>query len=94
MKLKPVAAALLGAAMLAAASGCDFSDFGREDMLRPPKTMGDEAEIEKLIAENAPGGSTRKYPKRGANRSSTATTPKRRSPSSATRTAQAASICL
>ena len=69
MKLKPVAAALLGAAMLAAASGCDFSDFGREDMLRPPKTMGDEAEIEKLIAENAPGGYTLKYPKSGANRS-------------------------
>lgn len=69
MKRKPIAAMLLGAAVMMAASGCSLADLGKEDMLRPPKTMGDEAEIEKLIAKTASGGYTLKYPKSGGNRS-------------------------
>ena len=48
MKLR-VPAAILGACMLLSANGCSFLELGLDDALRPPKTMGDEAEIEKLI---------------------------------------------
>ena len=69
MNFKPLFAAVLGAAVLFAASGCDITDLSKEDMLRPPKTMGDEAEIEKLISKTAAGGYTLKYPKSGSYRS-------------------------
>ena len=41
MKLKSVAAAALGAALLCLTAGCSITDIGKEDLLRPPKTMGD-----------------------------------------------------
>ena len=69
MKLKSVAAAALGAALLCLTAGCSVSDIGKEDLLRPPKTMGDEAEIEALISKAAPHGYTLKYPKNGNYRS-------------------------
>ena len=69
MKLKAVIAAMLGAALMCAASGCDITDLSKEDMLRPPKSIGDEEEIEKLISDTASGGYTLKYPKSGSNRS-------------------------
>ena len=69
MRLKSVAAAVLGAAVLCCAGGCSITDLGRDDMLRPPKTMGDEAEIEQLISKTASGGYTLKYPKSGNYRS-------------------------
>ena len=69
MKLKSVAAAALGAALLCCAGGCSITDIGKEDLLRPPKTMGDEAEIEALISKAAPNGYTLKYPKNGSYRS-------------------------
>ena len=46
MSLKKIAAAAMAAIMTAALCGCDFNDLGSDGMLRPPKTMGDEAEIE------------------------------------------------
>ncbi len=69
MKLKSVAAAALGAALLCLTAGCSITDIGKEDLLRPPKTMGDEAEIEALISKTAPNGYTLKYPKSGNYRS-------------------------
>lgn len=50
-------------------SGCSITDFGIDSLLRPPKTMGDEAEIEQLIAKTAENGYTLKYPKSGTYRS-------------------------
>ncbi len=69
MKLKAAAAALLGAVLLSATGGCSITDLSKDDMLRPPKTMGDEAEIEKLISKTAKGPYTLKYPKSGSYRS-------------------------
>ena len=51
MKLK-LTAALLGAVVLVSAGGCNFMELSLEDALRPPKTMGDEAEIEQLIRDH------------------------------------------
>ena len=68
MKFK-LTAALLGAVVLVSASGCNFMELSLEDALRPPKTMGDEAEIEQLISDSAKGGYTLKYPKNGNYRS-------------------------
>ena len=68
MKLR-VPAAILGACMLLSANGCSFLELGLDDALRPPKTMGDEAEIEKLISESAKGSYILKYPKNGNYRS-------------------------
>lgn len=61
--------ALLGAALLLTLGGCDFSDLSSDSMLRPPKTMGDEAEIEQLISASADGDYILKYPKSGSYRS-------------------------
>ena len=69
MKRRLTAAAALGAALLLSAGGCDITNLSKEDMLRPPKTMGDEAEIEKLISKTAKGPYTLKYPKSGSYRS-------------------------
>lgn len=69
MKWKSAVAAVLSAVLMAAASGCSITDFGTDEMLRPPKTMGDEAEIEQLISKSAPNGYTLKYPKNGSYRS-------------------------
>ncbi|MEE1218785.1 MAG: hypothetical protein U0L20_02560 [Ruminococcus sp.] len=51
------------------ACGCDITDFGTENLLRPPKAMGDEAEIEQLISATAKKGYVLKYPKSGNYRS-------------------------
>ncbi len=68
MKLKK-AAAVISAAVILCLSGCNIADLSFEDSLRPPKTMGDEAEIEKLISDTAKGKYTLKYPKSGSYRS-------------------------
>lgn len=52
-----------------ALGGCNFSGLAEHDLLRPPRTTGDEAEIENLILQTAPGGYTLKYPKNGTHRS-------------------------
>lgn len=70
MKLKAViSAVLIGILSVAALGGCDIPDIGTDNLLRPPKTMGDEAEIEQLIADTAKNNYTLKYPKNGNNRS-------------------------
>ena len=68
MKLR-IPAAVLGACMLFSAGGCSFLELSLDDALRPPKTMGNEAKIEKLISDSAKGGYTLKYPKNGNYRS-------------------------
>lgn len=67
MKQLKIAAALCAATMLL--GGCSGLEPGFEDILRPPKAMGDEAEIEKLISDAAGTGYTLKYPKSGSYRS-------------------------
>lgn len=70
MKLKAVlSATILSAFIITSASGCSLTDFSSESLLRPPKTTGDEAEIEQLIADCAENGYTLKYPKSGNYRS-------------------------
>ncbi len=69
MKLKKILAILLCAAILFGTCGCNIIGFSKDDMLRPPKTMGDEAEIEQLISGAASDGYTLKYPKSGNYRS-------------------------
>ena len=53
MKVKAVISAALLCAFAISASGCDGADIGTDNLIRPPKTVGDEAEIEQLIAETA-----------------------------------------
>lgn len=70
MKIKNVLSAFLIAALIVvSAAGCDITDVGSESLLRPPKTMGDEAEIEQLISDTAKNSYTLKYPKSGSYRS-------------------------
>ncbi len=70
MKLKTVLSAVtLGAIFISSAGGCNITDFSSDNLLRPPKTMGDEAEIEQLIADTAKDEYTLKYPKSGNYRS-------------------------
>ncbi len=70
MKLKTLAASiLLGAALIFSAGGCSITDFSTDSLLRPPKAMGDEAEIEQLISDTAESSYTLKYPKNGNYRS-------------------------
>lgn len=70
MKLKAVLSAVVfGTIILSSASGCNLTDFSTDSLLRPPKTMGDEAEIEQLIADTATRDYTLKYPKSGNYRS-------------------------
>lgn len=70
MKIKNVLSVFLIAALFAvSAVGCDITDVGSDSLLRPPKTMGDEAEIEQLISDTANNGYTLKYPKNGSYRS-------------------------
>lgn len=68
MKLTKTAA-VFSAAVILTLGGCNIADMSFEDSLRPPKTMGDEAEIEKLISDAADGNYILKYPKSGSYRS-------------------------
>ena len=65
MKVKAVISAALLCAFAISASGCDGADIGTDNLIRPPKTVGDEAEIEQLIADTAGSGYTLRYPKSG-----------------------------
>ena len=69
MKLRKAMAAVMAAAISFAFVGCDINDLSSDNLLRPPKTMGDEAEIEQLIAQTANEDYTLKYPKSGNYRS-------------------------
>ena len=53
MKAKSVISTLMLCALALSASGCDGADLGTDNLIRPPKTVGDEAEIEQLIADTA-----------------------------------------
>lgn len=59
-------ATVLSAVML---GGCSIADFGTENLLRPPKAMGNEAAIEQIIADSTKDKYTLKYPKSGSYRS-------------------------
>lgn len=63
------AIALLSVFLSVSLCGCSLTDVGSNGLLRPPKAMGDEAEIQQLIASAAKGEYTLKYPKSGSNRS-------------------------
>ena len=70
MKLKQaVTAAIIGTICAATLCGCDITDLATENLLRPPKTMGNEAAIEQLIADSSNNKYTLKYPKSGSYRS-------------------------
>ena len=56
MKIKKLISALVLGSMLVGLSGCNITDFSAENLLRPPKAVGDEAEIEQLIAKTADSG--------------------------------------
>ena len=70
MKLKTVLSAVICSALsLSVLSGCNVIGSDADSLLRPPKSMGDEAEIEELISKTASNGYTLKYPKSGSYRS-------------------------
>lgn len=50
-------------------SGCNITELGGDNMLRPPMAMGSEAAIEQLIADSTNNKYILKYPKNGNNRS-------------------------
>ena len=50
MKIKKLISTLVLGSMLVGLSGCNITDFSAENLLRPPKAVGDEAEIEQLTA--------------------------------------------
>lgn len=67
MKFKPLLlAAAIGASSIL--GGCSLS-FNDSELLRPPKTTGREAEIQKLIEDTAGGDYMLKYPTSGQYRS-------------------------
>lgn len=49
--------------------GCDITELGGDNLLRPPMAMGTEAAIEQLIADSTNNKYILKYPKSGNNRS-------------------------
>lgn len=65
---KTIAAAVLSASMLLL-SGCASSGFDNTNLLRPPRTTGDKAQIQEIIEEKAGRDYTLKYPKNGSYRS-------------------------
>jgi len=67
MKLKK-SLLLLSVATTVALSGCTFS-FSSADLIHPPKTVGNEAEIQQLIDKSAGDGYMLKYPQSGEYRS-------------------------
>ena len=69
MKSGAVISAVLLCTLALSASGCDSAVIGTDNLIRPPKTVGDEAEIEQLIADTAGSVYTLKYPKSGSYRS-------------------------
>ncbi len=70
MKLKAVLSAVICSALsLSTLCSCNVIGSDADSLLRPPKSMGDEAEIENLISETAPNGYIFKYPKSGSYRS-------------------------
>ena len=55
MKIKKLISALVLGSMLVGLSGCNITDFSAENLLRPPKAVGDEAEIEQRSEERRVG---------------------------------------
>lgn len=49
--------------------GCNITELGGDNILRPPMAMGSEAAIEQLIADSTNNKYVLKYPKSGNNRS-------------------------
>lgn len=54
-------------------SGCDMVTFNVSELMTPPKATGEQADIQKLIEEEAGSGYTLKYPQNGTYRSSITT---------------------
>ncbi|MCQ4021990.1 MULTISPECIES: hypothetical protein [unclassified Ruminococcus] len=67
-KIKAIAitALILAGTML---TGCASGGFDNSNLLRPPRTTGDKAQIQEIIEEKAGGDYTLKYPKDGSYRS-------------------------
>lgn len=69
MRFKKLTSFVLAILSVFSLAGCDIAELSTDALLQPPKTMGDEAEIERLIAETAKDKYTLKYPKSGTYRS-------------------------
>ena len=69
MNIKALSIALLATLFVSITSGCDITNLSSDSLLRPPKPVGDEAEIEQIISDTAGGNYTLKYPKSGNHRS-------------------------
>lgn len=66
--LKKIAAVALSGAVLFL-SGCTSTGFDNSNLLRPPRSTGDKAQIQEIIEEKAGGDYTLKYPTGGSFRS-------------------------
>lgn len=71
LKTKSVIFCGILCSVVVAFSGCSITekDLGVEGLIHPPKTVGDKAQIENLISENAGKDYILKYPKNGNYRS-------------------------
>lgn len=70
MTLKKAFAGIFSAVLsVSLLGGCDITDLGGDNLLRPPMAMGSEAAIEQLIADSTNNKYILKYPKSGNNRS-------------------------
>lgn len=68
-KTKKVMTALLLSLSLLTAAGCSDAALGNDSLLRPPRPTGDKAAIQDIIASEAGGSYTLKYPQKGEYRS-------------------------
>ena len=68
-KGKQAAAVMLLSLGMMLPSGCSDAATGSDSLLRPPRPTGDKAAIQEIIASEAGGSYTLKYPQKGENRS-------------------------
>lgn len=68
-KTKMLLPAIMLSACMISAAGCSDPALGNDSLLRPPRATGDKAAIQEIIASEAGGSYTLKYPQKGENRS-------------------------
>ncbi len=67
--IRKTAALLIAALNIGILAGCSDATIGGDSMLRPPRATGDKAAIQDIIAAEAGGSYSLKYPQQGENRS-------------------------
>lgn len=71
---KRILLVIVAAVLLFTLGGCEMVSFDVSELMSPPKTTGDKADIQKLIDKEAGTDYTLKYPQNGSYRSAITTT--------------------